>query len=64
MARVKYIKVADKSKHGLSNFPNFNRSGSILGMKKNVYGKDALLVRCGEWIYNVSSNPEIYKAAN
>jgi len=29
-------------------------------MKKTYYGRDALLVRCGGYIYNVSSAPEIY----
>ena len=29
-------------------------------MKQLYYGKDALLVRCGSCIYNVSSEPEIY----
>ena len=29
-------------------------------MKKVYYGRDALLVRCGSYIYNVSSAPEIY----
>jgi hypothetical protein len=42
------------------NFPNFHRSGSIRGMKAKFYGADALLVRCGEWIYNVTSRPSIY----
>ncbi len=28
--------------------------------KKAYYGRDALLVRCGSYIYNVSSAPEIY----
>ena len=32
----------------------------ISGMKKAYYGQDALLVRCGSYIYNVSSAPEIY----
>lgn len=41
-------------------FPNFHKSGSISGMKKAYYGRDALLVRCGSYIYNVSSAPEIY----
>jgi len=63
MARVKYIPVKDKDKFGLSEFPNFSRTGSIKGMKDNVYGKDALLVRSGEWIYNVTSRPDIYEAA-
>ena len=26
----------------------------------DYYGKDALLVRCGSWIYNVTSRPDIY----
>ena len=34
-------------------------TGSIAGMKK-IYGKEALLVRCGSWIYNVTSKPDIY----
>jgi len=40
---------------------HLHKSGSISGMKKLYYSKDALLVRCGNWIYNVSSEPEIYE---
>lgn len=29
-------------------------------MKRLYYGKNALLVRCGSWIYNVSGEPRIY----
>ena len=41
-------------------FPNFTRQESITGMKELYYGKNALLVRCGNYIYNISSEPEIY----
>lgn len=58
--RVKYIYKADKERLHLSDYPNFSASGSIYGMKKRYYGMDALLVRCGSWIYNVSRTPEIY----
>ena len=58
--RVKYIYKADKERCHLSDYPNFSASGSIYGMKKRYYGMDALLVRCGSWIYNVTSSPEIY----
>ena len=58
--RVKYIYKADKERLRLSDYPNFSASGSIYGMKKRYYGMDALLVRCGSWIYNVTSSPEIY----
>lgn len=64
MARVKYISVKDKEKFNLESFPNFHKSGSITGMKNLYYGKDALLVKCGQWIYNVSRSPDIYDQAN
>ena len=60
---VRTLPVSDSEKYGLSQFPNFHRSGSILGMKNLYYGLDAKLVRCGDYIYNVSSKPEIYDAA-
>lgn len=60
---VKTIPTKDYEKYGLERFPNFDRSGSIMGMKNLVYGLDAKLVRCGGFIYNVSSCPEIYDAA-
>lgn len=53
-------KQANKDCPDLSRFPNFHKSGSITGMKKMFYGKDALLVKKGEFIYNVTSSPSIY----
>lgn len=44
----------------LSRFPNFSKTGSIKGMKKLYYGDNALLVKSGSYIYNVSSEPNIY----
>lgn len=48
------------AKVDLSTFPNFHKTGSIAGMKKLYYGKDALLVKSGSYIYNVTSQPDIY----
>lgn len=48
---------------GISRFPNFHRSGSINGMKRLYYEKDALLVVCGSYIYNVTSESNIYYQA-
>lgn len=53
MPRCKRMKVDEGKKCAISRFPNFSVTGSITGMKKLFYGKDALLVRCGSWIYNV-----------
>jgi hypothetical protein len=42
----------------IDTFPNFHKSGSIKGMKKLYYGAGAMLVKCGNYIYNV--NADIY----
>lgn len=60
MPRVRYLPVAEGRSAGIEAFPNFDKSGSVIGMKKKYYGEDALLVRCGSYIYNVSRRPEIY----
>lgn len=62
MAAVKRISKEQGERIGISRFPNFHKTGSVSGMKQLYYGKDALLVRCGDFIYNVSSEPEIYQA--
>lgn len=64
MARVKTMTIEQGAKHGIGNYPNFHRSGSVIGMKRQFYGEKALLVRCGSYIYNVSSNPKIYNNAH
>jgi len=58
--KTKTLYIRDAERVGISRFPNFHRTGSITGMKRLYYGKNALLIRCGSWIYNVSSEPEIY----
>lgn len=61
MAKVRRMTIEEGVKVKIFDYPNFHKSGSIAGMKKYVYGKDALLVRCGSWIYNVPE--EIYNQA-
>lgn len=58
--KVKCVYVKDKDRLNLSDYPNFSATGNVYGMKKLYYGMDALLVRCGSWIYNVSRTPSIY----
>jgi len=62
--KTKTIYIQDKEKFSLSAYPNFSKTGSIKGMKDKYYGKDALLVKCGAWIYDVTASPEIYNAAH
>lgn len=52
--------VPDNVLEILENCPNFHYTGSITGMKKKYYGKNALLVRHGSYIYNVTDYPIIY----
>ena len=61
--RVKFLTVKEGERLNIDRFPNFDRSGSVIGMRKHYYGNNALLVRCGSYIYNVSSEPEIYNSA-
>lgn len=58
--KTKTLYTRDAERAGISRFPNFHRIGNIAGMKELYYGKNALWVRCGNYIYNVSSKPEIY----
>jgi hypothetical protein len=62
MRRGKYkVRTLNKDAHiGIDRFPNFSASGSVTGMKNFYYGLDSLLVRHGAYIYNVTSEPEIY----
>lgn len=60
MARCKKLDTSKGEEVKISEFPNFSANGSIIGMKQKYYGKNALLVRCGNYIYNVTSEPKIY----
>lgn len=44
--RTRTINKRDAQRIDISRFPNFHRTGSISGMKKLYYGRNALLVRC------------------
>ena len=58
--KLKYLSGLDGEKCRIDNFPNFHSTGSISGMKKLYYGESALLVKCGSYIFNVTSEPHIY----
>ena len=59
--RVRRMKISEGKAVNISQYPSFSATGSIKGMKEKFYGTDALLVRCGSYIYNVPS--EIYYRA-
>lgn len=59
--RVRRLTVSEGREVGISNYPNFSVTGSVIGMRKLYYGQSALLVRCGRYIYRVP--PSIYYRA-
>lgn len=61
--RVKRMTIEQGKRVGIDRFPNFHHTESVRGMKKSFYGKSCLLVHCGSYIYNVSSEPQIYYQA-
>ena len=58
--KVRRITKEEGKRVNISRFPKFHKSGSIRGMIKQYYSVAALLVRCGSYIYNVTSEPNIY----
>ena len=60
--KTKRMTISEGVEYDLSQYPNFHKSGSISGMKRLCYEKNALLVRCGNYIYNVPLN--VYNAAH
>ena len=57
---VRYMSVSMGEKVGIDDVPSMFAHGSVSGMRRQYWGDDALLVRCGQYIYNVSSEPTIY----
>ena len=50
---VRKMNVKEGKRVNIDQYPNFHKSGSIKGMKEQYYGKSALLVKSGDWIYKV-----------
>lgn len=61
--RVRKITIEQSRRAELDRFPNFHKTGSVRGMKRLYYGSKCLLVCCGDYIYNVSSEPQVYHQA-
>ena len=56
--KTKYLPV--KYYRLVKDLPNFHKSGSVAGMKKLYDGVNSLLVKCGNYIYNVTNRPSVY----
>ena len=61
MAKMKKLNIEDGQRLNISRLANFHKSGRVKEMKKLYYGENALLVQCGDFIYNCTTEPAIYK---
>lgn len=62
--RTKTLLVGEVDPDRLSFCPNIHKTGSVIGMKEKYWGMSAKCVRCGDYIYNVDSDPELYALAH
>jgi len=53
---MKKISIEAGEQINISQYPNFSSTGNVKGMKEKYYGKDALFIQCGNYIYNVPQN--------
>lgn len=62
-SKVKKMNVADGDRVGIGDCPNIHKTGSVTQMRRKYWGSNALVVRCGNYYYNVTEKPEIYEQA-
>lgn len=48
-----YVKKEHYNTLRLDRFPSAGPNANIVGMKNHYWGKDALVVKCGQYIYKV-----------
>lgn len=53
MKKYLYVPATKRNKNILSKFPNAGPSCNVKGMRNLFWGKDALLIKCGAYVYHV-----------
>lgn len=53
MQKYKYVPSTEHNHNILSKFPNAGPHPNIAGMRNLYWGKDALLIKCGSYVYKV-----------
>lgn len=59
MARVKYLHPVDAKRIGLEKLPRYYVQGLVFDIQKQL-PDSALVVWSGRYLYDVSTQPEIY----
>lgn len=53
MKKYKYVPATPHNQRILEQYPNAGPRPNIKGMRKLYWGDDALLIRCGAYVYKV-----------
>lgn len=53
MKRYKYIRTTPRNERILEKYPNAGPHPNITGMRRLYWGKDAFIIKCGVYAYNV-----------
>ena len=53
MRHYKYVKSTPTNNRLLSWYPNAGPNANITGMRNLYWGKNAYIIKCGAYIYNV-----------
>lgn len=60
---TRYMSVNHPKVRALETCPNAGPNPSVWGMKKHYWGMNAKCVKSGQYVYDVSSRPDLYEAA-
>lgn len=61
--KVKRLSTDEGIRLRLGRFSSYHKKNSITNIRRLFCGPGALLVRCGDFIYNVTREPSIYEMA-
>lgn len=60
---LRRLPATKANQQALDNLPNFGPNGNLTGMRLHFGWEDAMPVKCGAYVYDCTSRPEIYNRA-
>ena len=54
MSKYKYVPSNEHNYNILKDFPSAGPHANVAGMRKLYWGKDAYIIKCGQYIYKVT----------
>lgn len=56
MGKIKYTSVKNYNRLSLGAFPSAGPGASVKGMRDKYWGRDAYILKCGQYFYKVDSD--------